>query len=89
MAHRHAQITDSFRALRIGIYGAGSMAEAMIRGLTKKRLIAPNRIAVVNRSNTTRLEELQRRYGVAADNSPEGKSRLPDYPEAARHMYTI
>ncbi|WCF06163.1 pyrroline-5-carboxylate reductase [Paenibacillus thiaminolyticus] len=76
MDNRHTHITDSFRSLRIGIYGAGSMAEAIIRGLTEKQLIAPDRIAVVNRSNTERLEELQRRYGVAADNSPQGKSRL-------------
>lgn len=76
MDNRHTHITDSFRSLRIAIYGAGSMAEAIIRGLTEKQLIAPDRIAVVNRSNTERLEELQRRYGVAADNYPQGKSRL-------------
>ncbi|WP_374018731.1 pyrroline-5-carboxylate reductase [Paenibacillus thiaminolyticus] len=76
MDNRHTHITDSFRSLRIGIYGAGSMAEAIIRGLTEKQLIAPDRIAVVNRSNTERLEELQRCYGVAAENSPQGKSRL-------------
>lgn len=45
-------------------YGAGSMAEAILRGLTEARLANPDRITVMNRQNAERLQELHRRYGV-------------------------
>lgn len=45
-------------------YGAGSMAEAIIRGMLEARLVEPRRIAVMNRQNADRLKELRQRYGV-------------------------
>jgi pyrroline-5-carboxylate reductase len=45
-------------------YGAGSMAEAILRGLTETKLAQPDRITVMNRQNAARLLELQERYGV-------------------------
>ncbi|MCC3358745.1 pyrroline-5-carboxylate reductase ProI [Bacillus sp. REN16] len=48
----------------IAFIGAGSMAEAMISGMVQKELFQPSQISVMNRSNHTRLEELNNTYGV-------------------------
>lgn len=45
-------------------YGAGSMAEAILRGLVEAKLANPNKITVMNRQNAERLEQLKQRYGV-------------------------
>jgi pyrroline-5-carboxylate reductase len=47
-------------------YGAGSMAEAIFRGLIESKLADPDRITVMNRQNAERLRELRERYGVRA-----------------------
>lgn len=52
-------------AMNICFYGAGSMAEAMARGLIDRQLIAPERISMLNRSNAERLTELNGKYGVS------------------------
>lgn len=49
---------------KIGVIGAGSMAEAIVSGLIKGKLMAPDQIIVSNRSNSERLHELQTTYGV-------------------------
>ncbi|HWI60253.1 MAG TPA: pyrroline-5-carboxylate reductase [Symbiobacteriaceae bacterium] len=48
----------------IGFLGAGSMAEALIRGLIQGGVVRPEQMIVTNRSNRERLETLHRRYGV-------------------------
>ncbi|GGJ05290.1 pyrroline-5-carboxylate reductase 2 [Alicyclobacillus cellulosilyticus] len=48
----------------IFIIGAGSMAEAFIRGVTARGAMAPERVAVVNRRRPERIAELSARYGV-------------------------
>lgn len=53
-------------ATNIVFVGAGSMAEAIIRGLVTHRLADPRRITVFNRSNQERLLELKGKYGVNA-----------------------
>ncbi len=50
----------------IAFIGAGSMAEAMIAGLVKNKIVAPEQIIVTNKSNRERREELQNKYGVLA-----------------------
>lgn len=50
--------------LNLVFYGAGSMAEAIVKGLLHKRLTTPGRIGMFNRSNGERLELLRTRYGV-------------------------
>ncbi|MGZ0086235.1 pyrroline-5-carboxylate reductase ProI [Caldibacillus thermoamylovorans] len=47
----------------IALIGAGSMAEALIAGMTKA-FCRPTDVIVANRQNRARLEELARRYGV-------------------------
>lgn len=44
--------------------GAGSMAEAIVRGLIEKRKIEPGRITMLNRGDAAKLERLRRDYGV-------------------------
>ncbi|WP_230199075.1 pyrroline-5-carboxylate reductase [Risungbinella massiliensis] len=50
--------------LRIGFLGAGSIAEAMLRGITKQNLLLPQNIYVTNRSDDERLRELGSRFGI-------------------------
>lgn len=51
-------------SLQLCFYGAGSMAEAIVRGLINEKLVEPKRISMLNRQNTERLTELNERYGV-------------------------
>ncbi|MDQ6418180.1 pyrroline-5-carboxylate reductase [Paenibacillus sp. LHD-117] len=51
-------------AMSICFYGAGSMAEAIARGLIHQQLVTPDRISMLNRSNAERLEELNDKYGI-------------------------
>lgn len=48
----------------IGFLGAGSMAEALMRGLIQGGVVRPQQMIVTNRSNRERLETLHMRYGV-------------------------
>lgn len=47
--------------------GAGSIVEAMLSGILKKKLLSPERITVTNRNNLERLDLLARTYGVNVD----------------------
>ncbi|MFK4302437.1 MULTISPECIES: pyrroline-5-carboxylate reductase [unclassified Paenibacillus] len=49
---------------QITFFGAGSMAEAIIRGMMARSVVKRGGITVINRSNQARLEELQQQYGV-------------------------
>ncbi|MGO4107535.1 pyrroline-5-carboxylate reductase [Paenibacillus sp. YAF4_2] len=51
-------------ALKISFYGAGSMAEAIVRGLINQKLTKPEQISMLNRQNADRLNELTERYGI-------------------------
>jgi pyrroline-5-carboxylate reductase len=48
----------------IGFLGAGSMAEALIRGLINGGVVRPEQMIVSNRANRERLDTLAKRYGV-------------------------
>lgn len=54
----------TIEALKISFYGAGSMAEAIVRGLINQKLTKPEQISMLNRQNAGRLNELSERYGV-------------------------
>jgi pyrroline-5-carboxylate reductase len=45
--------------------GAGSMSEAIVRGLTKQNRLNPNQITMTNRGNEERLSQLNMAYGVS------------------------
>jgi pyrroline-5-carboxylate reductase len=61
--------------LKICFVGAGSMAEAIIRGLAEQRIASPGHIFVTNRSNLDQLNELHRRYGVQITSDSKMKER--------------
>jgi len=61
---------------KLVFYGAGSMAEALVRGLLDRKLYAPEQIGMLNRSNAERLAELQGRYGIAVPAADADKRRL-------------
>jgi pyrroline-5-carboxylate reductase len=44
--------------------GAGSMSEAIVRGLTKQDRLNPTHITLINRGNLERLNQLNAAYGV-------------------------
>lgn len=60
---------------KIFFIGAGSMAEAIIRGLIKQEVVPANNIYVNNRSNIERLQSLHNEYGVQI---VENKEQLHD-----------
>lgn len=64
---------QSLTASKICFYGAGSMAEAIVRGLIHKQVASPDHIAMLNRSSQERLVYLSDRYGVMTGNHEESK----------------
>lgn len=60
----------------ISFYGAGSMAEAIARGLIHKQVAKPASISMLNRSNQERLAYLTKQYGVVTSNQVEQKNKL-------------
>ncbi|WP_068781682.1 pyrroline-5-carboxylate reductase [Paenibacillus sp. GM2] len=60
----------------ISFYGAGSMAEAIVRGLIHKQVAKPASISMLNRSNQERLAYLTNQYGVVTSNQEEQKNQL-------------
>ncbi|MFC0214796.1 pyrroline-5-carboxylate reductase [Paenibacillus chartarius] len=69
-------MSTTLQELRIAFVGAGSMAEAIFRGLIENKVADPDRIAVINRSDRDKLERLQARYGVQVSFDTEGKNAL-------------
>lgn len=59
---------------RLFFLGAGSMAEAMVKGILAAGLFPPQQITVSNRSNTRRLYEIETAYGVNTCQSKEHKA---------------
>ncbi|GFN30708.1 pyrroline-5-carboxylate reductase [Paenibacillus xylaniclasticus] len=62
--------------LKLCFYGAGSMAEAIVRGLTSQGLTTGSNIGMLNRQNKERLNELNDRYGVITAGSDDAKQEM-------------
>ncbi|MBP1999596.1 pyrroline-5-carboxylate reductase [Paenibacillus shirakamiensis] len=60
----------------ICFYGAGSMAEAIVRGLINRAVAEPQQIAMFNRSNAERLDYLAQTYNVQVGHSAEQKQSM-------------
>ncbi|MCZ8511274.1 pyrroline-5-carboxylate reductase [Paenibacillus filicis] len=58
-------MTQTLSEAKITFVGAGSMAEAIVRGLVSGGSGDTSRIVMLNRSDRERLESLHRRYGVS------------------------
>lgn len=54
----------SIQTLKLCFYGAGSMAEAVAKGLINEKLVDASRISMLNRQNADRLHTLHEVYGV-------------------------
>lgn len=65
--------TDQFN---ITFYGAGSMAEAIVRGLIDKSVAKPEQISMINRSSQERLDFLSSTYGVSVAGDAQSKKDL-------------
>lgn len=66
---------------QICFYGAGSMAESIVRGLIHKGVAKPAQIIMHNRSNQERLEYLSGEYGVRTASQDAEKDK--DLQEAS------
>ncbi|GGH24067.1 pyrroline-5-carboxylate reductase [Paenibacillus segetis] len=62
--------------LSICFNGAGSMAEAIVKGLIAREVARPEQISMLNRSNQERLNELTEKYGVITANLEDVKREL-------------
>lgn len=69
--------TDSLASTRLGIIGAGVMAESMIAGLLAREMIAPERI-VASHPRTERREQLAARFGITVVESNAEAARDAD-----------
>lgn len=58
------QLSPSSTKVSLCFYGAGSMAEAILRGLVESKLADPKQIRVMNRQNADRLKQLNQLYSV-------------------------
>ncbi len=56
---------------KIAFIGAGSMAEAIISGMTNSNFVQANKIFVTNRANQVRLNELHKQYQVQCTHDKE------------------
>jgi len=61
---------------RISFVGAGSMAEAIIRGLINTGWIASRQIVAVNRSNAERLQQLASLYDISIPTDEAARDQL-------------
>ncbi|MBO7748316.1 pyrroline-5-carboxylate reductase [Paenibacillus sp. MWE-103] len=57
-------IAPDIQTMNLCFYGAGSMAEALVRGVLDRGLTEPSRIGMMNRQNAERMRELSDRYGI-------------------------
>ncbi|MFD2612082.1 pyrroline-5-carboxylate reductase [Paenibacillus gansuensis] len=60
---------------RICFYGAGSIAQALVRGLLAKQKTLPGNLSLLNRSGSDRLQNLRNVYGVRVTGTAESKQR--------------
>lgn len=67
---------ESSNSPAIVFYGAGSMAEAIVRGLIATSAARPEQIAMFNRSNIERLNHLESRYGVITASTEEAQNEM-------------
>jgi len=72
---RSPRETGGPAGLKLCFCGAGSMAEAIVRGLLSAGLAEPASVTMLNRSNAARLMELKAKYGVSIAADEETRHR--------------
>ncbi|MBD0380531.1 pyrroline-5-carboxylate reductase [Paenibacillus sedimenti] len=73
-------MSTSISQVKIAFIGAGSMAEAIFRGLIEREVANPDNLYVLNRSDQARMAELRSQYGV--NTTSDAKTR-EDYIRGA------
>jgi len=68
------EMNETLSGKKITFIGAGSMAEAIIRGLIQQEMALPQNLFACNRSNQEQLEALRQRYGILASTQLEAKN---------------
>ncbi|WP_127530698.1 pyrroline-5-carboxylate reductase [Paenibacillus kobensis] len=71
-----SSIPAALGTLKLCFYGAGSMAEAIVRGLISQELTKASNIGMLNRQNAERLAELNSRYGVVTAGDDASKQEM-------------
>ncbi|OCT14131.1 pyrroline-5-carboxylate reductase [Paenibacillus pectinilyticus] len=66
-------MSNALSQAKIAFVGAGSMAEAIARGLIQKEVANPQHVYMMNRSNQDRLAYLRSEYGLQASSDPATK----------------
>lgn len=61
---------------KIVFIGAGSMSEAIIRGLIHQEIAQPEYVFAINRSNKEQLKSLKEQYGIRVALEPEDRERF-------------
>ncbi|MDD9267696.1 pyrroline-5-carboxylate reductase [Paenibacillus sp. GCM10023248] len=69
-------MSTSLSQAKIAFVGAGSMSEAIIRGLVQTEVAQPHNVYVMNRSNQDRLAFLTSEYGIQATSDPQTKDKF-------------
>lgn len=75
---RLGEVDKMINDKKICFIGAGSMAEAMISGISAKNLIPVENITVINKSNKERINKLVDKYGVKYTFNKESSIREAD-----------
>lgn len=75
--------------LRIFFVGAGSISEALIKGLLTAQLLPAEQITICNRKNSARLDTLQRRYGVRISQNKQADCAQADLVILATKPFDI
>lgn len=68
--------SSPYSPLSICFNGAGSMAEAIVKGIIAREVAKPEQISMLNRSNQERLNTLSEKYGVITGNREDVKREL-------------
>lgn len=69
-------MSSSLRKQKICFMGAGSMAEAIVRGLVEHKKARADYVFIVNRHNQNRLEELRKKYGIQTNPDSKIKNKF-------------
>jgi len=74
--HSATELSPDFTSLTLCFYGAGAMSEAIVRGLTNRKLTLPSQISMFNKQNAARLTELASQYGVNVSSDPDHQEAM-------------
>jgi pyrroline-5-carboxylate reductase len=75
-------ISSSLKDQKIAFIGAGSMSEALLRGIVQAELVRSLSVVVLNRHNRGRLDDLRELYGIRIPETNDANERIALVREA-------